>query len=44
LSLGIGFDFYILHNVAARGEWRWLLTEDWDRRSMRLFFAATLFF
>jgi opacity protein-like surface antigen len=44
LSLGIGFDFYILNNVAARGEWRWWLTEDWDRRSMRLFFAATLFF
>ena len=44
VSLGIGFDFYILNNVAARGEWRWWLTNNIDRRSMRLFFAATLFF
>jgi len=44
LSLGIGFDFYILNNVGARGEWRWWLTNNIDRRTMRLFFAATLFF
>lgn len=44
VSFGIGFDFYILYNVAARGEWRWWMTEATDRRTHRLFFAATYFF
>ncbi len=43
-SFGTGFDFYVLVNVAARGEIRMWLPSDIDHRTWRLFFGATLFF
>ncbi len=43
-SVGAGFDFYILYNVAARFEWRWWLSKDWDRRTMSLFASAAYYF
>lgn len=45
INAGGGFDFYVLHNVAARFEWRWWIPpRDTDRITRRLFFAATYFF
>jgi hypothetical protein len=43
-AVGTGFDFYILVNIAARGEIRMWLPADIDHRTWRLFFGATLFF
>ncbi len=43
-AFGAGFDFYVLVNVAARGEIRMWLPSDIDYRTWRLFFGATLFY
>jgi hypothetical protein len=44
VSFGAGFEFYVLQNTAARFEWRWHVTKEWERRTHRLFFAAIYFF
>lgn len=43
-SVGAGFDYYILYNVAARFEWRWWITKDFGRRTMSLFASAGYYF
>jgi opacity protein-like surface antigen len=44
LAVGGGFDFYIFYNVAARFEYRLWTTQEWDRRTQRLFFTANYLF
>jgi hypothetical protein len=44
-TLGAGFDFYVLHNTAARFEYRWWIPPTKiDRRTSRIFFVASYFF
>lgn len=45
LSFGVGFDYYVLYNVAVRADGRWYLPGGkTDTRTRRLFFGVAYYF